>query len=150
VIKQWLTAVVGTEAAVGLEVRRTVSAAVAGGGWVAAGRVESGEGHQGGRLAHGSQRKTPPQRGAEKTISRFDPTSWFPIRFPVTSIRVTELERRAFFTPKTLGAYLAISERTVRSMLAAGTIPSYRFEGARRIDPDDVDRSLAQRREPRQ
>jgi excisionase family DNA binding protein len=63
------------------------------------------------------------------------------------SVRVTEMERRAFFTPKTLA--LAISERTVRSMLASGRIPSYRVEGARRIDPRDVDRYLANRREER-
>jgi excisionase family DNA binding protein len=48
-------------------------------------------------------------------------------------------ERRAFFTPKTLAQYLAVSERTVRSMLAKGTIPSYLIEGSRRIDPADVD-----------
>jgi excisionase family DNA binding protein len=65
------------------------------------------------------------------------------------SVRVTETERRAFFTPKTLAQYLAISERTVRSMLASGRIASYRVEGARRIDPRDVDRYLANRREER-
>lgn len=47
------------------------------------------------------------------------------------SVRVTDTERRAFFTPKTLAAYLA----------------SYRVEGARRIDPADVDHYLANRRE---
>jgi excisionase family DNA binding protein len=62
------------------------------------------------------------------------------------SLRVTDLERRAFFTPKTLALYLAISERTVRSMLASGRIPSYRVEGARRIDPADVDAYLAEHR----
>jgi len=51
------------------------------------------------------------------------------------SVKVTGLERRAFFTPKSLALYLAVSERTVRSMLASGRIPSYRVEGARRIDP---------------
>jgi excisionase family DNA binding protein len=65
------------------------------------------------------------------------------------SVRVTEIERRAFFTPKTLAQYLAISERTVRSMVASGRIPSYRVEGARRIDPHDVDSYLANRRENR-
>jgi excisionase family DNA binding protein len=65
------------------------------------------------------------------------------------SVRVTDIERRAFFTPKTLAHYLAISERTVRSMLASGRIPSYRVEGVRRIDPRDVDRYLAKRREER-
>lgn len=48
---------------------------------------------------------------------------------------------------RTLAAYLSVSERTVRSMLAAGTIASYRVEGARRIDPADVDAYLAQRRD---
>jgi excisionase family DNA binding protein len=55
-------------------------------------------------------------------------------------------ERRALFTPKTLAAYLAVSERTVRSMLANGTIPSYLIEGSRRIDPVDVDAYLTSRR----
>jgi excisionase family DNA binding protein len=63
------------------------------------------------------------------------------------SLRVTETERRAFFTPATLAQYLAVSERTVRSMLAAGKIASYKVEGARRIDPTDVDTYLANRRE---
>ena len=55
-------------------------------------------------------------------------------------------ERRPFFTPKTLAAYLSVSERTVRSMLAKGTIPSYLIEGSRRIDPADVDAYLTSRR----
>jgi excisionase family DNA binding protein len=63
------------------------------------------------------------------------------------TVRVTELERQAFFTPRTLAQYLAVSERTVRSMLKARKIPSYRVEGARRIDPADVDVYLANRRE---
>jgi excisionase family DNA binding protein len=52
-------------------------------------------------------------------------------------------ERRAFFTPKSLAAYLALSERTVRQMLADGVIPSYLIQGSRRIDPADVDAYLA-------
>jgi hypothetical protein len=40
-------------------------------------------------------------------------------------LRVIETERRAFFTPSTLALYLSVSERTVRSMLAAGKIASY-------------------------
>jgi excisionase family DNA binding protein len=62
------------------------------------------------------------------------------------TVRVTE-SRRAFFTPMTLAQHLAVSERTVRSMLAAGKIASYKVEGARRIDPADVDTYLANRRE---
>ena len=57
-------------------------------------------------------------------------------------------ERRAFFTPKTLAQYLAISERTVRDMLAdkpdrGPVLPSYLIQGSRRIDPADVDAYLA-------
>lgn len=55
--------------------------------------------------------------------------------------------RRAFFSPRTLAAYLALSERTVRQMIADGTIPSYKFEGSRRVDPEDVDAYVARRRE---
>jgi excisionase family DNA binding protein len=63
------------------------------------------------------------------------------------SVRVIKTERRALFTPTTLALYLALSERTVRSMLAAGRLASYKVEGARRIDPADVDTYLANRRE---
>ena len=48
-------------------------------------------------------------------------------------------ERQAFFTPKTLAAYLAVSERTIRQMLGDGVIPSYKIAGSRRIAPADVD-----------
>ena len=51
-------------------------------------------------------------------------------------------ERQGFFTPKTLAAYLALSERTVRQLLADSAIPSYRIAGSRRIDPRDVDNYL--------
>jgi excisionase family DNA binding protein len=61
------------------------------------------------------------------------------------SVGVTRPERRPFFTPKTLAAYLALSERTVREMLRRGALPSYRVGGARPIDPSDVDSYLAGR-----
>jgi hypothetical protein len=44
------------------------------------------------------------------------------------SVRVTHPDRRAFFTPKSLAAYLALSERTVREMLRRGALPSYGSE----------------------
>lgn len=62
-------------------------------------------------------------------------------------IQVTELERRAFFTPQTLAAMLDLSPRTVREMLRQGKIASYKIEGARRIRPEDVDAYLAARRQ---
>ena len=65
----------------------------------------------------------------------------------MSTVEITETHRRAFFTPRTLAEYLALSERTVREMLRKGTIPSYKVEGARRVAPADVDRYLAERRE---
>ena len=58
-------------------------------------------------------------------------------------------ERQGFFTPKTLAAYLALSERTVRQLLADSAIPSYRIAGSRRIDPRDVDNYLRRCRDGR-
>ncbi len=55
--------------------------------------------------------------------------------------------RRPFFTPRSLAAYLAISGRSMREMLREGRMPSYKIEGARRIDATDVDRYLAAHRE---
>jgi excisionase family DNA binding protein len=65
----------------------------------------------------------------------------------VAALDVASGQRRAFFTPKALAVYLSLSERTVREMLRNGVIPSYRIEGARRIDPRDVDSYLAARRQ---
>ncbi len=62
-------------------------------------------------------------------------------------VGVTATERRAFFTPRTLADYLALSERTVRQLLADGVIPSYKLGGARRVDPADVDAYVARCRE---
>lgn len=52
-----------------------------------------------------------------------------------------------FFTPISLADHLALSERTVRELLAARngrppTIPSYKVGGARRIHPVDVESYL--------
>jgi excisionase family DNA binding protein len=63
------------------------------------------------------------------------------------NVRISEPKLRPFFTPKTLAAYLAVSERTARQLLADGRIPSYRIAGARRIDPADVDAYLAANRD---
>jgi excisionase family DNA binding protein len=55
--------------------------------------------------------------------------------------------REPFYTPQTLARRLSLSERTVREMLARGVIPSYKVEGARRIDPRDVERYLVRCKE---
>lgn len=57
----------------------------------------------------------------------------------MAEVRVLHEERRPFFTPASLAEYLGLSKRTVRDMLSRGVIPSYKFEGARRIHADDVD-----------
>lgn len=53
----------------------------------------------------------------------------------------------AFFTERTLAAYLAVSDRTIRNWIRRGELPSYKLGAARRIDPADVDVFLAKRRE---
>lgn len=55
----------------------------------------------------------------------------------------------AFYTPQTLAKKLAVSERTVWTMLHDGRLPSYRVGNSRRIDPADVLRYLSSTREER-
>jgi excisionase family DNA binding protein len=52
-----------------------------------------------------------------------------------------------FFTERSLAAYLAVSDRTIRNWIRRGELPSYKLGAARRIDPADVDVFLAQRRD---
>lgn len=52
-----------------------------------------------------------------------------------------------FFTERTLAAYLAVSDRTIRNWIRRGELPSYKLGASRRIDPVDVDAFLAQRRD---
>ncbi len=52
-----------------------------------------------------------------------------------------------FFTERTLAAYLAVSDRTIRNWIRRGELPSYKLGAARRIDPADVDAFLASRRD---
>ena len=65
---------------------------------------------------------------------------------PVSGLHVVAEEVRPFFTPKTLAAYLSVSERTVRQMLSDRRIASYRVEGQRRIAHQDVEAYLARHR----
>lgn len=53
----------------------------------------------------------------------------------------------SFFTERTLAAYLAVSDRTIRNWIRRGELPSYKLGASRRIDPADVDAFLAQRRD---
>jgi len=52
-----------------------------------------------------------------------------------------------FVTERTLAAYLAVSDRTIRNWIRRGELPSYKLGASRRIDPADVDAFLAERRD---
>lgn len=53
----------------------------------------------------------------------------------------------AFFTERSLAAYLAVSDRTIRNWIRRGELASYKLGASRRIDPADVDVFLAERRD---
>lgn len=52
-----------------------------------------------------------------------------------------------FFTERTLAAYLAVSDRTIRNWIRRGELASYKLGAARRIDPADVEDFLAKHRD---
>jgi excisionase family DNA binding protein len=53
----------------------------------------------------------------------------------------------AFFTERSLAAYLAVSDRTIRNWIRRGELSSYKLGAARRIDPADVDSFLSRHRD---
>lgn len=53
----------------------------------------------------------------------------------------------AFFTERSLAAYLAVSDRTIRNWIRRGELPTYKIGASRRIDPADVESFLARHRE---
>jgi excisionase family DNA binding protein len=59
-------------------------------------------------------------------------------------------ERRAWFTSDSLAAYLQVSDRMIRKWIGEGRLASYKLDGCRRFDPDDVERFLAQMRDHRE
>lgn len=64
----------------------------------------------------------------------------------MSALRVAK-DSRPFFTVASLAEKLTLSERTIRTYLDRGEIPWYRIGPQRRIDPADVDRWLAKRRQ---
>lgn len=54
---------------------------------------------------------------------------------------------RSFFTERSLAAYLAVSDRTVRIWIRRGELPSYKLGASRRADPAEVDAFLDRRRD---
>jgi excisionase family DNA binding protein len=53
----------------------------------------------------------------------------------------------AFFTERTLAAYLSVSDRRIRNWIRRGELPSYKLGASRRIDPADVEDFLARHRD---
>lgn len=78
-------------------------------------------------------------------ISEIHPTQTPP------NLDIEGMERKsnspAFFTERTLAAYLAVCDRTVRNWIRRGELPSYKLGAARRIDPADVEDFLARHRD---
>lgn len=62
-------------------------------------------------------------------------------------MRENSAQSEPFFTERTLAAYLAVSDRTIRNWIRRGELPSYKLGASRRIDPADVDVFLAERRD---
>jgi excisionase family DNA binding protein len=67
---------------------------------------------------------------------------------PMTELLI-DTERQAWFTPGSLASYLQVSDRLVRKWVAEGRLVSYKLDGCRRFDPDDVDRFVAELRDVR-
>ena len=59
------------------------------------------------------------------------------------------VERQAWFTPDSLASYLQVSDRMIRKWVAEGRLRSYKLDGCRRFDPDDVDTFVAGLRDER-
>lgn len=54
--------------------------------------------------------------------------------------------RRPMLTVKAVAMYLAVSPRTVETMISSGLLRSYKVGGSRRIAEDDLDAYLADAR----
>lgn len=52
-----------------------------------------------------------------------------------------------FFTERSLAAYLAVSDRTIRNWIRRGELPTYKLGAARRIDPADVEDFLTRHKD---
>jgi excisionase family DNA binding protein len=69
----------------------------------------------------------------------------------IRSMDIGGMARKAatpsFFTERSLAAYLAVSDRTIRNWIRRGQLPSYKLGAARRIAPVDVENFLARHRD---
>jgi excisionase family DNA binding protein len=65
----------------------------------------------------------------------------------IGSMHTNTPSESTFFTERTLAAYLAVSDRTIRNWIRRGELPSYKLGAARRIDPADVEDFLTRHRD---
>jgi excisionase family DNA binding protein len=110
----------------------------------------------GGRLWHGSAVRRPLLGGGGEALTFGRPESFHEVlsNRPIQTALPPDgrgMRRKAtaigFFTERTLAAYLAVSDRTIRNWIRRGELPSYKLGASRRIDPADVEDFLARRRD---
>lgn len=110
----------------------------------------------GGRFWHGFAVRLPPvwRAGGTVTFGHLDAAARISVRPPMQilpSLDNRGMERNVnsgtFFTERSLAAYLAVSDRTIRNWIRRGELPSYKLGAARRIDPADVEDFLARKRD---
>jgi excisionase family DNA binding protein len=110
----------------------------------------------GGRLWHGFAVRRPLLGGGGGALIagppdlHREPLGGHPIHVPLSPAVqdvATKTEGRTFFTERTLAAYLAVSDRTIRNWIRRGELPSYKLGASRRIDPADVEDFLVRHRD---
>lgn len=70
-----------------------------------------------------------------------------PVRSDVGGMKRKGAAPISFYTERSLAAYLAVSDRTIRNWIRRGDLSSYKLGAARRIDPADVEDFLARHRD---
>jgi excisionase family DNA binding protein len=109
----------------------------------------------GGRLWHGFAVRRPPVgrggRGLTFGLPQRDEFGRYPVQTPLAfdnrGMEKNPPPSPDFFTERTLAAYLAVSDRTIRNWIRRGDLPSYKLGASRRIDPADVENFLARHRD---
>jgi excisionase family DNA binding protein len=107
----------------------------------------------GGPFWHGSAVRGPLLGGGGRALTlgpRGKDLRSHPVQKALTPDRVCMRSKApgpAFFTERTLAAYLSVSDRTIRNWIRRGDLPSYKLGASRRIDPADIEDFLARHRD---
>jgi excisionase family DNA binding protein len=102
----------------------------------------------GGRFWHGFAVRRPPVGGGGWGLT-FSRVAGHPMQ-ATAGPHIEGMARKptpTFFTDRSLAAYLAVSDRTVRNWIRRGELPSYKLGASRRIDPSDVETFLSRHRD---